>query len=113
MASAQSPKDILEQWLTEYQAVRRRSEDEMRALRSELEHLNERQIWRFLDWLGERQVRGWQGDVEAATPATTPVRAADTQRTRIAGFGLPRLTGSSPWSLRPRKMKGRRHGLSA
>jgi hypothetical protein len=32
---------------------------------------------------------------------------------RIAGFGLPRLYGGSSWSLRPRRMKRRRHGQSA
>ena len=117
MASAQSPKDIVEQWLVGYQAAKPRSEEEMRALHEELERLDERQLRRFLDWLDDRRARRSPGDPPAPTPAAptaaaSPARVADTGLARIAGFGLPRPSGNSPWSLRPRRMKRRRHGLS-
>jgi len=112
MASAQGPKDIVEQWLLGYQAGGPLAEQEMRALREALGPLDERQLRRFLDWLDDRRARRSPGDPAAPTPAT-PARAADTGLARIAGFGLPRPNGNSPWSLRPRRMERRRHGLSA
>ena len=117
MADAQSPKDIVEQWLAGYQAAKPRSEQEIRALREELGRLDERQLGRFLDWLDEHRARRSPGDppaptAAAPTAAASPARVADTGLARIAGFGLPRPTGNSPWSLRPRRMKRRRHGLS-